>query len=73
MRKTDVTPVGMAATKDGKLLVVALGRANYVVFVDPAMRRVTGFALVGGRVWGVALGPDETTLTSSMVSATTFR
>ena len=62
MRKTDVTPVGMAATKDGKLLVVALGRADHVVFVDPAMRRVTSFALVGRRVWGVALGPDETTL-----------
>jgi PQQ-dependent catabolism-associated beta-propeller protein len=62
LRKTDVTPVGMVATKDGKLVVVALGRANHVAFVDPASRKVTGYALVGRRAWGVALSPEETTL-----------
>lgn len=62
LRKADVTPVGMAATKDGKLVVVALGRANHIAFVDPASRKVKSYALVGRRAWGVAFSPDETTL-----------
>jgi len=61
-RQTDVTPVGMTLTKDGKSAIVALGRANHVAFVDTATRKIETYALVGSRAWGVALSPDEKTL-----------
>ena len=33
-RQADVTPLGMTATKDGKLAFVTLGRADNVAFID---------------------------------------
>ena len=61
-RQVDVTPVGMTMTKDGKSVIIALGRANHVAFVDPTTKTVQNYVLVGSRAWGVALSPDETTL-----------
>jgi PQQ-dependent catabolism-associated beta-propeller protein len=61
-RQVDVTPVGMTMTKDGKSVIVALGRANHVAFVDSATRKVQAYVLVGSRAWGVALSADERTL-----------
>jgi PQQ-dependent catabolism-associated beta-propeller protein len=61
-RQTDVTPVGMTMTRDGKSAIVALGRANHVAFIDTATRKVEDYVLVGSRAWGVALSPDEKTL-----------
>lgn len=61
-RQVDVTPVGMTMTKDGKLAVVALGRANHVAIVDTATKKVLSYILVGSRAWGVALSGDDKTL-----------
>jgi PQQ-dependent catabolism-associated beta-propeller protein len=61
-RQVDVTPVGMTMTRDGKLVIVTLGRANHVAFVDAATKKVQSYVLVGSRAWGVALSPDEKTL-----------
>jgi PQQ-dependent catabolism-associated beta-propeller protein len=61
-RQVDVTPVGMTMTKDGKSVIVALGRANHLAFVDSATKKVEDYVLVGSRAWGVALSPDEKTL-----------
>lgn len=58
-RQVDVTPVGMALTKDGATAIVTLGRANHVAFVDTATRKITDYTLVGNRPWGVALSPDD--------------
>ena len=62
MRKTDVTPVGLAMTKDGKTAYVALGHAAHVAVVDVAARKVLGYILVGKRSWGITLSRDESTL-----------
>ena len=40
-RDSDITPVGITMTRDGKRAFVALGRANHVAFVDVATRKVT--------------------------------
>ncbi len=62
MRKTDVTPVGLVMTADGKTAYVTLGHANHVAIVDVATRKVTGYVLVGDRAWGIALSHDAKTL-----------
>ena len=62
MRKSDVTPVGIAMTKDGKTAYVALGHAAHVAVVDVAARKVLGYILVGKRAWGITLSRDEKTL-----------
>jgi YVTN family beta-propeller protein len=62
MRKADVTPVGIAMTKDGKTAYVALGHAAHVAIVDVAARKVLGYVLVGKRAWGLTLSRDEKTL-----------
>ena len=62
VRKADITPVGLAFTRDGKRAFVGLGRANHVAFVDVATRKVTDLVLVGKRAWGVALDKGEKTL-----------
>jgi YVTN family beta-propeller protein len=62
MRKSDVTPVGIAMTKDGKTAYVALGHAAHVAVVDVAARKVLGYILVGKRAWGLTLSRDEKTL-----------
>ena len=60
-RAEDVTPVGMAITKDGSKVIVSLGRANHIVFVDTKSREVLGYTLVGSRAWDVDLSRDEAT------------
>jgi YVTN family beta-propeller protein len=62
MRKTDVTPVGIIMTRDGKTAYVALGHAAHVAIVDVPTRKVQGYVLVGRRAWGVALSRDEARL-----------
>jgi YVTN family beta-propeller protein len=62
MRQTDVTPVGIAMTRDGKTAFVALGHANRVAVVDVPTRKVTDYILVGTRPWGLGLSRDEKTL-----------
>jgi PQQ-dependent catabolism-associated beta-propeller protein len=60
-RAEDVTPVGMAITKDGSKVIVTLGRANHIVFVDTKSREVLAYTLVGSRAWDVDMSRDETT------------
>ena len=62
MRASDITPVGMALSPDGKTVWVALGRANHVAEVDQASRQVRNTILVGKRAWGVAAHPDGKTV-----------
>lgn len=62
IRDTDITPVGITMTRDGKRAFVALGRANHVAFVDVASRKVGDLVLVGKRAWNVALDKAETRL-----------
>ena len=62
MRKTDVTPVGITMTRDGKTAFVTLGHAAHVAFVDVASRKILAYVLVGKRSWGITLSKDEKTL-----------
>jgi YVTN family beta-propeller protein len=62
MRKTDVTPVGLVITRDGKTAYVTLGHAAHVAVVDVPTRKIQGYILVGKRSWGISLSRDETTL-----------
>jgi YVTN family beta-propeller protein len=61
-RATDITPVGLAISRDGKQAFVGLGKANHVAFVDVATRKTTQQVLVGKRAWSVALDKAEKTL-----------
>jgi PQQ-dependent catabolism-associated beta-propeller protein len=61
-RSTEITPVGIAMTRDGSKAFVALGKANHVAFIDVASRKVTALALVGKRVWAVTLNQAENIL-----------
>ena len=58
-RASDITPVGLKLSADGKRAFVALGQANHVAFVDVAARKVTALALVGKRAWNVSLDKAE--------------
>lgn len=60
-RPEDVTPVGMAITRDGSKALVTLGRANHVAIIDTASREVLSYVLVGSRAWDVDLSSDEQT------------
>jgi len=62
MRPDDITPVGLAPSRDGKTMYVGLGRANHVAFVDVATRKTTQLVLVGKRAWGVAINRDGSRL-----------
>jgi YVTN family beta-propeller protein len=62
MRKTDVTPVGLAMTKDGRTTYVTLGHAAHVAVVDVATRKIAAYILVGKRSWGATLSRDESRL-----------
>lgn len=62
MRASDITPVGMALSPDGKTVWVALGRANHVAEVDQASREVRNTILVGKRAWGLGVHPDGKTV-----------
>ncbi len=61
-RKEDVTPVGITLTNDTKTVIVALGRANHVAFVDTKTRKIEDYVLVGTRAWNTALSADNSTL-----------
>lgn len=60
-REEDVTPVGMAITKDGSKVLVSLGRANHIAIVDAKSLEVLQYVLVGRRAWSVDLSSDEKT------------
>jgi YVTN family beta-propeller protein len=62
MRKSDVTPVGLTMTRDGKTAYVTLGHAAHVAVVDVPSHKVTGYILVGKRSWGITLSKDESKL-----------
>lgn len=62
MRASDITPVGMVLSPDGKTVWVGLGKANHVAEVDRATRQVRNTVLVGKRAWGLTLHPDGKTL-----------
>ncbi|MAL99830.1 MAG: hypothetical protein CL583_15425 [Alteromonadaceae bacterium] len=57
-RPSEVTPVGLDLSADGKTMYVTLGRANHVAFVDADTREVLDYVLVGSRAWGVAASKD---------------
>ena len=57
-RPSDVTPVGLALSKDGKTVFVSLGHANHVAFVDAASHQIETYVLVGSRAWGVDVSAD---------------
>jgi PQQ-dependent catabolism-associated beta-propeller protein len=59
-RPEDVTPVGMAITKDGSKVLISLGRANHLAIVDSKTYEVLEYVLVGSRAWDVDLTSDET-------------
>jgi YVTN family beta-propeller protein len=58
-QESDVTPVGLILTKDGKTAIITMGRANHVAFVDVATKKIEGYTLVGKRPWGVQLSSDN--------------
>ncbi len=58
-RPEDVTPVGMALTKDGKRGLISLGRANHIAVIDAMSKEIIEYVLVGRRAWSVALTGDE--------------
>ena len=57
----DVTPVGMAITRDGSKVLITLGRANHLAIVDAKTFEVLKYVLVGSRAWDVDLTSDEKT------------
>ena len=57
-----IQPVGMALSRDGAKLFVALGPANRVAVVDTRSLAVERYLLVGQRVWNLALSPDGSRL-----------
>ena len=61
-RAEDISPVGIAMTKDGKRAFVSLGKANHVAFIDVPGRKVTDLVLVGKRAWNVTLDKAEARL-----------
>jgi PQQ-dependent catabolism-associated beta-propeller protein len=63
-RASDITPVGIVMSRDGRRAFVGLGKANHVAFVDVAARKVQSLVLVGKRAWAVALNKAETQLLS---------
>jgi YVTN family beta-propeller protein len=62
VRKSDVTPIDLAITKDGKTAYVTLGQAARVAVVDVQTRKVRGYMPIGLRSSGVAMTGDEETL-----------
>jgi PQQ-dependent catabolism-associated beta-propeller protein len=62
MRASDITPVGMTISPDGKSVWVGLGRANHVAEIDVATHAVKRLVLVGKRAWGLRIHPDGKTL-----------
>lgn len=58
-RDSDITPVGIVMSADGKRAYVGLGKANHVAFVEVASRKVTDLVLVGKRAWGLGLNKAQ--------------
>jgi YVTN family beta-propeller protein len=58
-RTTDITPVGITISADGKRAFVGLGKANHVAFVDVATRKTTDLVLAGKRAWGLGLNKAQ--------------
>jgi PQQ-dependent catabolism-associated beta-propeller protein len=58
-QEEDVTPVGMAVTKDESKVLLTLGRANHVAIIDAKSHDVLSFVLTGKRPWSVDLSSDE--------------
>jgi PQQ-dependent catabolism-associated beta-propeller protein len=54
-----IQPVGLAVTKDGKHVFVALGPANRVAVINGDTLEVEKYLLVGQRVWHLAFTPDQ--------------
>jgi YVTN family beta-propeller protein len=61
-RPINVTPIGMTMTRDGRAAFVALGKADYVAFVDTATRTIRDYVRVGKGPREAALSADESTL-----------
>ena len=61
-RREDVTPVGIAMTRDGQTAFVGLGRANHVAVVDVATRKIQKYILVGKRAWNATFNRDQSLL-----------
>ena len=59
LRSEEVTPVGMAITRDGSKVLLSLGRANHIAILDTTSRQVLQYVLVGSRAWSVDLSGDE--------------
>ncbi len=57
----DVTPVGMAITKDGSKILLSLGRANHIAIIDAKSHEVLQYVLVGKRAWSIDLSSDDKT------------
>jgi PQQ-dependent catabolism-associated beta-propeller protein len=62
LRSSDITPVGIVISRDGRSAFVGLGRANHVAFVDVKARKVTRLVLAGKRAWNVSLDAAEARL-----------
>jgi PQQ-dependent catabolism-associated beta-propeller protein len=62
VRTEDISPVAIVAAPDGSTMIVSLGYANQVAFVDVRSREVGSYVLVGSRAAGLALSPDGRTL-----------
>jgi YVTN family beta-propeller protein len=62
VRKSDVTPIDLAITKDGKTAYVTLGQAARVAVVDVQTRKVKGYIPIGLRSSGLVMTGDEETL-----------
>jgi YVTN family beta-propeller protein len=58
LRKTGVTPIDLAITKDGKTAYVTLDHAARLAVVDVQTRKVTGYIPIGLRSSGVAMAGD---------------
>lgn len=57
----DVTPVGMAITRDESRILLSLGRANHIAIIDARSHQVQQYVLVGKRAWSVDLSSDDKT------------
>jgi PQQ-dependent catabolism-associated beta-propeller protein len=57
----DVTPVGMAITKDQSKILLSLGRADHIAIIDATSHAVLQYVLVGQRAWSIDLSSDDNT------------
>ena len=60
-REEDVTPVGMAVTRDNSKVLLSLGRADHIAIIDSKSHNVLSFVLTGKRPWSIDLSADEKT------------